>query len=690
MSAPSFTNRLVHETSPYLRQHAHNPVDWYAWGEEALRKARELDRPIFLSIGYSACHWCHVMEHESFEDPEVGKILNDHFISIKVDREERPDLDQIYMTAVQILTQRGGWPMSVFLTPDLKPFYGGTYFPPTDRHGLPSFKGLLLQIAQLWKEKREGINESAGHLTDHLRAALHLDPGKHLLNDTVLKQAGQQLGRRFDPTYGGFGQAPKFPHPMEIRLCLRLWQRFGDDNCLDMARKTLDHMARGGMYDQLGGGFHRYSTDDRWLAPHFEKMLYDNALLSAAYTEAFQATREPFYRQVVAETLAYVLREMTSPAGPFYSTQDADSEGVEGKFFVWSLAEVEAVLGKDEAELFAAVYDVTAEGNWEEHNIPHRRHSDEQDAKLLGMPVEELRRRLQASRDKLLAVRGRRVWPGRDEKILTAWNGLMIGAFAQAAQVFEEPSYLHAAERAAEWILKNMRGADGRLLRTAFAGSTPKLNGYLEDYTYLMDALVTLYESTFEPRWLAEALNLARVAIEQFWDDAEGGFFYTGKDHEQLIARTKDPHDQATPSGNSMAVTALLRLAKLTGRADLLDKAERTLTLFGTLLQTAPMAAGQMLLALDFHLGPVREFAVVGDPQNPEAKQVLRLIRQRFEPRKVVCGKKSAPLADDVEAMVPLLAQRAAQGVVTTYICENQSCRAPVVGARALEQALAK
>ncbi|MCI0682779.1 MAG: thioredoxin domain-containing protein [Gemmataceae bacterium] len=693
MTQPQVTNRLIHETSPYLRQHAHNPVDWHAWGEEALRKARELDRPIFLSIGYSACHWCHVMEHESFEDPEVGKILNEHFISIKVDREERPDLDQIYMTAVQILTQRGGWPMSMFLTPDLKPFYGGTYFPPADRHGLPSFQRLLLHLARAWKEQRAVIDEQSGHLTEHLQAALHLEPGQQSLGDHLLKQAGQQLARRFDPTYGGFGQAPKFPHPMEIRLLLRLWQRFGDDNCLDMARKTLDHMARGGMYDQLGGGFHRYSTDDRWLVPHFEKMLYDNALLTSAYVEAFQATREPFYQQVVAETLGYVLREMTSPAGPFYSTQDADSEGVEGKFFVWSPAEVAAILGMDEARLFAAVYDVTEEGNWEEHNILHRRHGDEQDAKLLGMPVDELRRRLQTSKDKLLAARNRRVRPGRDEKILTAWNGLMIGAFAQAGQVFEEPNYIQAAERAADWILKNMRTADGRLLRTAFADSAPKLNGYLEDYTYLMDALVTLYETTFEPRWLTEAVELARVLMDQFWDEAEGGFFYTGKDHEQLIARTKDPHDQATPSGNSMAATALLRLAKLTGRADFFDKAERTLTLFGNLLHTAPMAAGQMLLALDFQLGPVREYAVVGDAVvgnggNVETRQVLRLIRQRFEPRKVVCGKRGTTLAEDVEALVPLLANRAAQGIVTTYICENQVCLAPVVGARALEQAL--
>ncbi len=688
MTQPSFTNHLAQETSPYLRQHAHNPVDWYPWSDEALRKAKNLDRPIFLSIGYSACHWCHVMEHESFEDPEIGKILNDHFVSIKVDREERPDLDQIYMTATQILTQRGGWPMSVFLTPDLKPFYAGTYFPPKDHHGLPSFRRLILHIAEAWQKQRHVIQEQSGQLTEHIRAALRLETSDGDLGPEVLREAGRQLARRFDSVHGGFGPAPKFPHPMELRLLLRLGKRFGDEQYLAMARKTLDAMAQGGMYDQLGGGFHRYSTDERWLVPHFEKMLYDNALLVVAYLEAFQATGALFYRQIVEETLDYVLREMTRADGPFFSTQDADSEGVEGKFFVWTQDEVVRTLGKEEAELFCAVYDVTVEGNWEDHNILHRTRSDEQEAKMLGMSVDELRRRLHGSRQKLLAERSGRVWPGRDEKILTAWNGLMIAAFAQAGAVLEQPKYLQAAERAADWIVTNMRTAEGRLLRTAYAGSPPKLNGYLEDYAYLMDALTSLYEATFEPRWLKAALELARVAVEQCWDEAEGGFFYTGKDHEQLIARTKDPHDNATPSGNAMAVTALLRLAKLTGRADLQEKAERTLQLFGDLLRKMPMAAGQMLVALDFHLGPVLEFAIVGDPQNAETKEVLRLIRGPFRPHKVVCGKRGIPIAEEVENMVPLLAKRSAQGVVTTYICEDHACQAPAVGARALQEVL--
>jgi uncharacterized protein YyaL (SSP411 family) len=581
MSAPLFTNRLLHETSPYLKQHAHNPVDWYPWGEEALLRARELDRPIFLSIGYSACHWCHVMEHESFEDPEVGKLLNDNFISIKVDREERPDLDQIYMTAVQILTRHGGWPMSVFLTPDLKPFYGGTYFPPEDRHQLPSFKRVVVSIAEAWRDRRADVLAGAANLTENIQLSMHLEPGAGQLGTELLRRALDELARRFDQRHGGFGAAPKFPHPMDLRLLLRLAQRFDGDLAQGMATKTLDHMAMGGMYDQLGGGFHRYSTDAEWLVPHFEKMLYDNALLSIAYLEAFQATGKPFYRDVVEETLAYVLREMTSPDGPFYSTQDADSEGVEGKFFVWSLAEVEQVLGRDEARLFADIFDITSDGNWEGHNIPHRSRGYDQEAKLHRMTEDELRRRLELSKRKLFEARSKRVRPGRDEKILTAWNGLMIAAFAQAAQVLARPEYTQAAARASEFVLGHMRAPDGRLLRTTGAGAQPKLNGYLEDYSYIIDALVSLYETTFEPRWIKSAQELAQVMVDQFWDDGEGGFFFTGKNHETLIARTKDPHDNATPSGNAVAVTGLLRLHKLTGNPTWLDKAERTLRLFG-------------------------------------------------------------------------------------------------------------
>lgn len=678
-------NRLGHETSPYLRQHASNPVDWYPWGPEALARAKELSRPIFLSIGYSACHWCHVMEHESFEDASTAKVLNEHFISIKVDREERPDLDQIYMTAVQLLTRQGGWPMSVWLTPDLEPFFGGTYFPPDERYGRPSFKRVLLALADYWANKRDEVHQSAKQVADHVRQAVGVPGESAEVDAAVLRNAGDMLRRSFDAHNGGFGAEPKFPHPMDIRLLLRAWRRFGNDEARDMATLTLDKMAMGGIYDHLGGGFARYSTDARWLVPHFEKMLYDNALLTAAYVEGFQASADPFYREVVEETLGYVAREMTSPEGPFYSTQDADSEGEEGRFFVWSVAQIQHVLGPEEAKLFSHVYNVTPEGNWEGHNILNRTRSFAQEAKALKMDEKTMRERLDASRQTLLAARSQRVWPGRDEKILTAWNGLMIQAFAQAAQVLDRSDYAETAAKAADFLLTRMRTKDGRLLRTTFAGAEPKLNGYLEDYAFLLDGLVSLYEATFAPRWLTAAGELAERMIEQFWDAQDGGFFTTGKDHETLIARAKDVQDGSTPSGNAMATTALLRLAKLTGRDDFRQKAETVLRRFGSLMKESPMAAGQMLLALDFHLGPVPEFAVVGDPTTEETRRVLRVIRSPFRPNRVVALK--APGASD--AGLPLLAGKdAVDGKVTAYVCQNYTCQAPLVGVEAAEKGL--
>jgi uncharacterized protein len=681
-------NRLLHETSPYLRQHAHNPVDWYPWGQEALDRARQLDRPIFLSIGYSACHWCHVMERESFEDPDVARILNEHFVSIKVDREERPDLDQIYMTAVQMLTGQGGWPMSMFLTPDIKPFYGGTYFPPDDRYGRPSFRRVLLALVDAWQNRRDEITRSSAQITEHLRDAGRVRRGEGELSPELLQKAVGQLARAFDPVHGGIGSAPKFPHPMELRLLLRAWKRSGDEDALRMARLTFDRMAMGGIYDHLGGGFHRYSTDERWLVPHFEKMLYDNALLTQAYLEAYQATGAAPYRRVVEETLAYVRREMTSPEGAFYSTQDADSEGVEGKFLVWSQREVEEVLGKERAEVFTYVYDVTPEGNWEGHNILHRAKTDEQDARLLRIPEDELLRALRESKERLFAVRSRRVPPGRDEKVLTAWNGLMIAAFAQAGQVLDEPSYTETAARAADFILRTMRAEDSRLRRTYAAGVGAKLNGYLEDYAFLADALVTLYEADFDVRWIEAALELAELMLVEFWDKAEGGFFYTGQSHEALISRTKEAHDSSVPSSNAMAATALLRLAKLTGRMDLLEKAEATLRLFGGLMTASPLAAGQMLLALDFWLGPVQEIAVVGARADEGTREVLRTIRGPFLPHKVVALKDPDASAARSEAVLPLLAGKEARGLVTTYLCRDFTCGDPLIGAAALRGVL--
>jgi uncharacterized protein YyaL (SSP411 family) len=501
----------------------------------------------------------------------------------------------------------------------------------------------------------------------------------------VLHLAVGQLGDRFDGMYGGFGPEPKFLHTMDLRLLLRAWKRFDLPDALHMVCHTLDKMAMGGINDHLGGGFARYSTDKRWLVPHFEKMLYDNALLTGTYLEAFQATGEPLYREVIEQTLGWVQREMTSPEGPFCSALDADSEGVEGKFYVWTASEIEQVLGKDEADLFGYVYGVEPQGNWEHSNILNRTKTFEECARLLKVPLDELRRRIEESRRKLFAVRSRRVRPGRDDKMLTAWNGLMIGAFADAAQVLDTPEYAVAAAKAADFILARMRTGDGRLLRTFSSGGEPKLNAYLEDYAYLIDALVSLYEATFEVRRIEAALDLARVMIEQFWDAEGGGFYFTGRDHESLITRTKDIHDNATPSGNAMAVMGLLRLARLTGRAELQEKAEAVLRLYRGVLNKHPIAVSQMAIALDFHLGPVQEFAVVGEPDDQEMKRVLRAIRRGFTPNKVVALHSPA-----AEKVIPLLEGKQAQGGVTTYICEHFACKAPLAGAAALENALAE
>jgi uncharacterized protein len=516
-----------------------------------------------------------------------------------------------------------------------------------------------------------------------VQGAMELEPEAGALTDELLRSAGNQLRRAFDARHGGFGKAPKFPHPMELCLCMRIAHRFGDDSALEMVTKSLDAMAMGGIYDQLGGGFARYSTDDRWLVPHFEKMLYDNALLTVAYVEAYQITGNDTYRHIIDETLAYVLREMTGPTGAFYSTQDADSEGVEGKFFVWTRQEIDAILGPDDANLFCSVYDVTPAGNWEGHNILHLSRSLDIEARMLNLPLDVLKSQLAACRQKLFDVRSQRVWPGRDEKILTAWNGLMIAAFARAAQVLDRPDYAQAATRAADFLLTTMRAPDGRLLRTTLGSAPPKLNAYLEDYAYVADALVTLYETTFEPRWIMSAQSLVKVMLDQFWDEGEGGFYYTGRDHESLIARSKDPHDHATPSGNSMAVSALLRLAKLTGDADLFEKAQRTLQVFRSLMARSPMAAGQMLCALDFYLGPVKEIAVIGEASHPEVIEALRHLRRPFRPHQVLAWK-----SPDAASELPLLQHRDAKGAVTTYVCENFTCAAPIVGAKALIETL--
>jgi uncharacterized protein YyaL (SSP411 family) len=682
-------NRLAGETSLYLRQHANNPVDWYPWGPEALARAKELDRPIFLSVGYSACHWCHVMEHESFEDEATARVMNEHFVCIKVDREERPDLDTIYMNALQVLTREGGgWPLSVFLTPDLTPFYAGTYYPPDDRYAphRPSFKKLLLAIHDAWENRRDHVREVGQNVANYLRQMGQLEPGDTPLSAELVSNALNALRRSFDPTHGGFGGAPKFPHALELKLLLRLANRLDDKTALHMARHTLTQMARGGMYDQVGGGFARYSVDAKWLVPHFEKMLYDNALLATAYTEAWQVTRDPYFEQITRETLDYVLKEMTAPAGPFYSAQDADSEGEEGKFYVWGEKEIREVLGPESGEFAGRVWGVTARGNFEGHNILFRARGDEEDAKLLGLSLPEFRAKLAEAKRKLYEVRAKRVWPGRDEKILTAWNGLMIAAFAKAGAVFADPRYVQAAEFAADWCLEHLRDANGRLFRTASADGKAKLSGYLEDYAFLADALVSVYEATFEPKYLRAAAELADVMLKHFADPSGPGFFFVADDHETLIARTKDVHDGSTPSGNAVAVTVLLRLAKLLDRLDFTAKAEDTLRGYRETMAEHPAAAGQMLIALDFYLGPGEEVAIVGGSAPEETWRAVHAVQRGFGPNRVLA--LHAPALGRTPDFIPLLKDKpAVDGKATVYVCENFACKAPLVGAEAVEQA---
>ena len=693
-------NRLGGETSPYLLQHAFNPVDWYPWGEEALSLSKRLDKPIFLSIGYSACHWCHVMEHESFENPDIAQRMNELFVCIKVDREERPDLDQIYMTSVQMITGRGGWPMSMFLTPDLRPFFGGTYWPPESRMGMPGFRDILKGVSDAWTNRHDDVLRSAEELTGELIRATNEPMPRSGMSLDTLRGAMREFLRRVDWEEGGIGGAPKFPHPMDLRVLLRCWKRFGDQKALNAVRLTLDKMAGGGLYDQLGGGFHRYSTDAHWLAPHFEKMLYDNALLTQTYLEAFQATGNPNDARVVRETLDYVLREMTQPGGGFYSTQDADSEGEEGKFFVWSQEEVLELLGPEEGRLFCDVYDVSPHGNWEGHNIlnlPNVGHvlnvpvmdGEARDGHVENVPHEMLAR----CRAKLFAARSQRIAPGRDDKVLVSWNGLMIAAMSQAAAILGEPRYAAAACAAAEFILSNMRDADGRLLH-AFKDGRARFNAYLDDYACLIDGLIDLYQATFEPRWLEIALELADQMLARFEDPRGGGFFYTSTDHEQLVARLKDTQDNATPSGNGMAAYALARLGTLTDRPQLLGKAYATLEAMSGQIDKFALASGQSLLALDFMLGPSHEIVLVeSDAVNAAAKGdvAFRELGQNFWPNKVMARWRDRSSSGQIpDCLQGLLANKhAASGSLAVFVCERGICQAPLQGLSAWREFLA-
>ena len=690
-NTPKHTNRLIDETSPYLLQHAHNPVDWYPWGEEALNLAKELDKPILLSIGYSACHWCHVMERESFENEEIAAIMNKHYINIKVDREERPDLDEIYMSAVQIMTGSGGWPMTVFLTPDRKPFYGGTYFPPDDRYGRPGFPKLLVAVKDAYQNKRADIDEQAEKLVSHINQISNpKSVDDLLLDDKIIEQAFYHYQNRFDSQHGGFGQAPKFPPGMGLILLLRYWKRSGNSRALHIVEFTLEKMARGGMYDQLGGGFHRYSTDEIWLVPHFEKMLYDNSLLTVAYLEAFQATSKPFYREVVEETLDYVLREMYNQQnGGFYSTQDADSEGVEGKFFVWTPGEVEQILGQADAKIFCDFYDVTDHGNFEHQNILWVKTPADLYAKKIKIDQANLVNILNRCKKKLFEIRDKRIKPGLDDKILTSWNGLMIRSMGLAYQILGDLRYLEAAEKSAKFILTELVRKNGHLLRTHRAGKS-HLNACLEDYSYFIAGLIELYQASFDPYWLREADRLNQIMISQFWDPQNGGFFFTGKDYPELIVRSKSAYDGATPSGASMAIHVLLRLAILLNQPDLIEKAKTTFSLYDHAMKTAPSGSAQMLCGVDFLIDTPKEIAIIGNPLSEQTQEILKNIHRRFVPNKVVALLN--PNTEDrqkIEELIPLLASKTSiDGKTTIYVCQNYACQLPTTDVGDLDKLL--
>jgi uncharacterized protein YyaL (SSP411 family) len=669
------TNHLIKETSPYLLQHAHNPVDWFPWGEEAFEIARRDQKPVLLSIGYSACHWCHVMEHESFENEAIAKLMNDNFVNIKVDREERPDLDQIYMNAVQLMTHHGGWPMTVFLTPEAVPFYAGTYFPPEDRFNMPGFPRVLISLAEAFRERPEDIQQTAASVLSELQRSTATSESVEVLSSELLDTAYRGIIKGYDETNGGFGGAPKFPPAMVLEYLLQTFHRTGNQQALDIVRHTARKMAEGGIYDHLGGGFHRYSTDARWLVPHFEKMLYDNALLSRFYLHYYQVDHDEAAKGIVEGILDYVVREMTDPLGGFYSTQDADSESVEGKFFVWSQDEVKELLGEHDAALFAAYYNVTLAGNFEGENILNVTRDLQEVARAEGVAPERLSETLRKGRRKLFEAREKRVKPARDEKVLTAWNGLMLASFAEAGAVLDQPAYTEVAKRNARFVLGNLR-RDGLLLRTYKDGQA-KLNAYLEDYAFYIDALVTLFETTGELEWFQEARSLTNTMIDEFWDEQEGALFYTGRSHEDLIVRSKDFFDNATPSGNSVAASVLLRIGLLTDNSDYQRRAATILRLSAASLRRYGAGFGRMLCALDFYLGKPKEIAIIGAAGSADTQSLRKAIWAPYLPNKVV----AQAISGDTSAAdtISLLRNRPEiEGKATAYVCEQFVCKQPV------------
>lgn len=697
-SPTSPTNRLANEKSPYLLQHQHNPVDWLPWGEEAFEKARRENKPIFLSVGYSTCHWCHVMAHESFENPEIAKLMNAHFVNIKVDREERPDVDKVYMTYVQATTGSGGWPMSVFLTPDLKPFFGGTYFPPEDRYGRPGFPTVLQRLAHAWENDRENVASAAAQAVEALREYTTATPSKTGAGQAEITAGYEQLARTFDQELGGFGSAPKFPRPSALNLLFRVYAREGHESregkvAASMALLTLRKMADGGMYDHLGGGFHRYSVDKFWHVPHYEKMLYDQAQLAVSYVDAFQITGDAQYQQIARDTLDYVRRDMTDKGGGFYSAEDADSliehgkpEHSEGAFYVWPKAEIISVLGEEEAAIFNRFYGVEEAGNSPEGSDPHgelkgkntliRRMSVADAAKFFQKTEPEIEKSLRESRAKLFAVRAKRPRPHLDDKIITAWNGLMITAFARAAQVFDDPEYLKAAQGSAKFIRENL-WKNGSLIRN-YRGGASEIAGFADDYAFLIQGLIHLYEADFDVAHLQWAVELQARMDALFYDTEHGGYFSVGKDDPAILLRLKEDYDGAEPAPSSVAVQNLLRLAQITGSADLQEKATKTIRAFSESLTKAPSAMPEMLCAVDASLAKPRQIVLAGSPAAEGTRKLLREVHDHFLPNKLLLladgGSGQEWLGEKLEflrGVGPINDQPAA------YVCEDFVCKLP-------------
>ena len=677
-------NRLIHEKSPYLLQHAYNPVNWYPWGAEAFERARKEDKPIFLSIGYSTCHWCHVMERESFEDHEVAKFMNEAFVSIKVDREERPDLDHIYMTACQILTGSGGWPLTIIMTPDKRPFFAATYIPKETRFGRMGMMDLIPRVRQVWKERRDDVLNSADKILAALKT-VEKEPLGEEPDSSTLDKAYEELAGRFDESFGGFGKAPKFPTPHNFFYMLRYWKRTGSQKALEMVEKTLLEMRQGGIYDHVGFGFHRYSTDQEWLVPHFEKMLYDQAMLAMAYVEAYQVTGKENYKNTAEEIFTYVLRDMTAGTGGFYSAEDADSEGVEGKFYVWTKEEIRAVLPEEEADFFIKVFHVDERGNFQEEatgertgaNILHLKKSLSQIASDLRISEKKLRDRLEAARQKLFAVREKRLHPYKDDKILTDWNGLMIAALAKGSRVFGDATYAQGARKAVDFIFDQMRSSNGRLLHR-FRDGQAGITANVDDYAFFIWGLIELYETTFDVPYLKTAMELNEEMLKHFWDGKSGGLFFTPDDGEDLIVRKKEIYDGAVPSGNAVAMLNLLRLARLTGQSLLEERAMKIGRAFSKAVEQFPSGYTQFLIAVDFGIGPCYEVVIAGHSEAEDTENMLKALNTRFIPNKVALFRPTDTEAPEIDSLAEYVKHQVSlEGKATAYVCMNFSCNQP-------------